>query len=120
MGTFDGVSQALAASGASWYYTWNTRHQGVTAPGPASFVPMIWGAASVTDAPLAQARAAGPYLLGFNEPDMAQQSNMTVEQGQTGGRDRRGGSGRLAGPVHVRGLGEGVPGRLHHAALVRR
>ncbi|MFK0109081.1 sigma-70 family RNA polymerase sigma factor [Streptomyces sp. NPDC091217] len=78
--TFGGVSQALAASGASWYYTWNTQHQGVTTPGSSSFVPMIWGASSVTDASLAQARAAGPYLLGFNEPDMAQQSNMTVEQ----------------------------------------
>ncbi|MEU8930375.1 sigma-70 family RNA polymerase sigma factor [Streptomyces sp. NPDC048409] len=78
--SFDGVSQALAASGAGWYYTWNTGHQGVTTPGPSSFVPMIWGAASVTDASLAQARAAGPYLLGFNEPDMAQQSNMSVDQ----------------------------------------
>ncbi|MGW3127013.1 sigma-70 family RNA polymerase sigma factor [Streptomyces sp. NPDC001123] len=78
--TFNGVSQALAASGASWYYTWNTQHQGVTTPSSVSFVPMIWGAASVTDAALAQARAAGPYLLGFNEPDMAQQSNMTVDQ----------------------------------------
>jgi hypothetical protein len=78
--TFGGVSQALAASGVSWYYTWNTQHQGVTTPGSASFVPMIWGAKSVTDASLAQARAEGPYLLGFNEPDMAQQSNMSVEQ----------------------------------------
>ncbi|MFI1003016.1 sigma-70 family RNA polymerase sigma factor [Streptomyces galbus] len=78
--TFDGVSQALAASGASWYYTWNTQHQGVTTPRSASFVPMIWGAASVTDAALAQARAAGPYLLAFNEPDFAQQSNMSVDQ----------------------------------------
>ncbi|MEV7321719.1 sigma-70 family RNA polymerase sigma factor [Streptomyces sp. NPDC093970] len=78
--SFDGVSQALAASGAGWYYTWNTQHQGVTTPGSASFVPMIWGSASVTDASLAQARAAGPYLLGFNEPDMAQQSNMSVDQ----------------------------------------
>ncbi|OIJ68492.1 sigma-70 family RNA polymerase sigma factor [Streptomyces mangrovisoli] len=78
--SFGGVSQALAASGASWYYTWNSQHQGVTTPGSASFVPMIWGASSVTDASLAQARAQGPYLLGFNEPDMAQQSNMTVDQ----------------------------------------
>ncbi|MEU3548685.1 sigma-70 family RNA polymerase sigma factor [Streptomyces longwoodensis] len=78
--TFNGVNQALAASGASWYYTWNTQHQGVTSAKSASFVPMIWGAASVTDAALAQARAAGPYLLGFNEPDFAQQSNMSVDQ----------------------------------------
>ncbi|MDH6218638.1 sigma-70 family RNA polymerase sigma factor [Streptomyces pseudovenezuelae] len=78
--TFNGVSQALGASGASWYYTWNTQHQGVTTPSSTSFVPMIWGADSVTDGALAQARANGPYLLGFNEPDMAQQSNMSVEQ----------------------------------------
>jgi hypothetical protein len=78
--TFGGVSQALAESGASWYYTWSTQHSGVTTPASGSFVPMIWGAKSVTDASLAQARAYGPYLLGFNEPDMAQQSNMTVEQ----------------------------------------
>jgi RNA polymerase sigma factor (sigma-70 family) len=78
--SFNGASQALATSGASWYYTWATQHPGVTTPPSATFVPMIWGAASVTDASLAQARAHGPYLLGFNEPDMAQQSNMTVEQ----------------------------------------
>jgi RNA polymerase sigma factor (sigma-70 family) len=78
--SFGGVSQALAASGASWYYTWSTQHSGITTPSSGSFVPMIWGAKSVTDSSLAQAREYGPYLLGFNEPDMAQQSNMTVEQ----------------------------------------
>ncbi|MFF5247811.1 glycosyl hydrolase [Streptosporangium sp. NPDC000095] len=75
-----GVSAALAASGASWYYTWSMNHNGVTTPKSAEFVPMIWGADSVTDQNLAQAKNAGPYLLGFNEPDMAEQSNMTVEK----------------------------------------
>ncbi|MCZ4123557.1 glycosyl hydrolase, partial [Streptomyces sp. H39-S7] len=78
--TFPGVDKALQQSGASWYYTWSTQHQGVAGSSTANFVPMIWGAASVTDTALAQARAASPYLLGFNEPDMAEQSNMTVEQ----------------------------------------
>ncbi|MGW0832602.1 sigma-70 family RNA polymerase sigma factor [Streptomyces prunicolor] len=78
--SFGGVSQALAASGASWYYTWSTQHSGITTPSSGSFVPMIWGAKSVTDSSLAEARSYGPYLLGFNEPDMAQQSNMTVDQ----------------------------------------
>ncbi|WP_214107801.1 glycosyl hydrolase [Acrocarpospora catenulata] len=73
------VSAALAASGASWYYTWAVNHNGVTTPSGTQFVPMIWGAASVTDQNLAQAKAAGPYLLGFNEPDMKEQSNMSVE-----------------------------------------
>ncbi|MFK0192067.1 sigma-70 family RNA polymerase sigma factor [Kitasatospora sp. NPDC090308] len=78
--SFTGVNQALAASGAGWYYTWAPQHPGITTPASASFVPMIWGASSVTDAALAQARANGPYLLGFNEPDMAAQSNMTVDR----------------------------------------
>ncbi|MEV6863628.1 glycosyl hydrolase [Streptosporangium subroseum] len=76
----NGVSEALASSGANWYYTWSTNHNGITAPASTEFVPMIWGAASVTDANLAQAKSAGPYLLGFNEPDMAEQSNMTVDK----------------------------------------
>ena len=78
--TFNGVNTALAESKASWYYTWSTSHSGITTPSGATFTPMIWGAGSVTAANLAQAKAAGPYLLGFNEPDMAAQSNMTVDQ----------------------------------------
>ncbi|WNI18543.1 sigma-70 family RNA polymerase sigma factor [Actinacidiphila sp. ITFR-21] len=75
--SFNGVNTALARSGAGWYYTWSPTHSGISGPG---FVPMIWGANSVDANSLAQAKAAGPYLLGFNEPDMAQQSNMTVDQ----------------------------------------
>jgi hypothetical protein len=78
--TFDGVSQALANSGASWYYTWDVKHQGVTSPSGTEFVPMIWGAKSVTASNLQQAKSNGRYLLGFNEPDMAGQAEMTVEQ----------------------------------------
>jgi len=78
--TFTGVNSALADSGAAWYYTWSTTHSGVSTPAGPQFVPMIWGAKSVTAGALAQAKAAGPYLLGFNEPDMAAQSNMSVEQ----------------------------------------
>ncbi len=78
--SFDGASQALAASGAGWYYTWGTQHPGISTPASASFVPMIRDASSVTDAALAQARANGPYLLGFNEPDLAAQSNLTVDR----------------------------------------
>ncbi|MFI8185175.1 sigma-70 family RNA polymerase sigma factor [Actinacidiphila glaucinigra] len=81
--TFPGVGKALASSGASWYYTWSTGHQDVATPPSGRFVPMIWGPASVTADSLAQAKAQGPYLLGFNEPDMAQQSNMSVEQALT-------------------------------------
>ena len=114
MWTFDGVNTALARSGAAWYYTWSPSHDGVSGPG---FVPMIWGGDSVDAASLAKAKQAGPYLLGFNEPDMAGQANMTVDQAlslwpkleATGkvlgspavayGGDTR---GRLAGPLHDR------------------
>ncbi|GGM26024.1 glycoside hydrolase family protein [Micromonospora yangpuensis] len=77
---FDGAEKALAASGAKWYYTWSSGHEGIAPPAGVEFVPMIWGPGSVTDKALAEARRSGPYLLGFNEPDLAEQSNMSVEQ----------------------------------------
>ncbi|MEO3926013.1 sigma-70 family RNA polymerase sigma factor [Micromonosporaceae bacterium B7E4] len=77
---FSGVSQALANSKASWYYTWASHHQGITTPRGADFVPMIWGRDNVDSGSLAQAKAAGPYLLGFNEPDMAGQADMSVDE----------------------------------------
>jgi hypothetical protein len=78
--TFRGVKRSLTKSGAAWYYTWATGHAGIASPRGVQFVPMIWGAASVTPANLRQVRREGPYLLGFNEPDNAGQSNMTVAQ----------------------------------------
>ncbi|WP_345559121.1 sigma-70 family RNA polymerase sigma factor [Streptomonospora halophila] len=77
---FGGADAALRRSGADWYYTWSTAHPGVGSAAGAEFVPMIWGAESVTDQALAEAEAAGPHLLGFNEPDMAEQADMSVEQ----------------------------------------
>ena len=78
--TFRGVDTALRKSGASWYYTWGSSHQGIKSPHGVQFVPMIWGPADVTAATLRQVRREGPYLLGFNEPDNAGQSNMPVSQ----------------------------------------
>ncbi|MEU1239000.1 sigma-70 family RNA polymerase sigma factor [Micromonospora parva] len=77
---FAGASQALANSKAGWYYTWGTQHPGISTPRGATFVPMIRSAENVTATELARARAAGPYLLTFNEPDLAEQANMTVDQ----------------------------------------
>ncbi|HEY1486513.1 MAG TPA: sigma-70 family RNA polymerase sigma factor, partial [Micromonosporaceae bacterium] len=78
--SFTGVDKALKRSGASWYYTWSTGHSGITTPRGVQFVPMIWGPGSVTTSALAQAKAVGGDLLGFNEPDLGSQSNMTVAQ----------------------------------------
>jgi hypothetical protein len=74
-----GAATALAAVRASWYYNWSagpTNGAGTSA----EFVPMIWGTGSVTSGNLAKAKSSGRTLLGFNEPDFASQSNMSVEQ----------------------------------------
>jgi hypothetical protein len=78
---FDGVGTALTGSGASWYYTWGPDHQGITGPAGVEFVPMIWGSAAVGNGSLAKAAQQGSgTLLGFNEPDLAAQSNLTPQQ----------------------------------------
>ncbi|HTZ94526.1 MAG TPA: glycosyl hydrolase [Streptosporangiaceae bacterium] len=77
---FNGLHRALAESGASWYFNWMTGHPGLKNPRGVQFVPMIWGAGSVTKANLRQVRHEGHYLLGFNEPDNSGQANMTVTQ----------------------------------------
>ena len=41
---------------------------------------MIWGASDVTTATLDQVKSEGDVLLGFNEPDLGSQANMTVKQ----------------------------------------
>jgi RNA polymerase sigma factor (sigma-70 family) len=76
--TFPGARKSLRLSGASWFYTWAAGPNGVSSPRGVKFVPMIWGPGSVTAANLSEASKHGHILLGFNEPDMASQSNMTV------------------------------------------
>lgn len=77
---FDGVTQALGDVGAGWYYDWDSNRGKITAPAGAEFVPMIWGAKSMDQSNLDRAKAEGKVLLGFNEPDLAGQSDMSVEQ----------------------------------------
>ena len=79
--SFPGAGQALAQSGASWYYTWSASPAvpDSSAGGP-RFVPLIWGAANVNAGTLSQVRGEGPDLLSFNEPDMSGQANMSPAQ----------------------------------------
>jgi hypothetical protein len=72
----------LSRLGARWAYDWSATKP--PAGGP-EWVPMVWGTGSVTPgviASLAAARRAGSarYLLGFNEPDLSSQANMTPER----------------------------------------
>jgi RNA polymerase sigma factor (sigma-70 family) len=76
---FPGLSDALHNVGAGWYYNWAPDNNDVPGPAGVEFVPMVWGKANVTDATLKQVRSEGKVLLGFNEPDMGGQANMSVE-----------------------------------------
>ena len=79
-GTPSGITGALADSGVSWTYNWAAEPNGVTAPKGVEYVPMIWGPTSADAATLAKAKQNGTTLLGFNEPDFADQANMSVKQ----------------------------------------
>ncbi len=75
---FTGLSGAVQDVGAKWYYNWGTNNDAM--PAGAEFVPMIWDENVVTAANLAKVKTEGSTLLGFNEPDLAGQAEMTVEQ----------------------------------------
>ncbi len=77
--SFSGETKALAAIEASWFYTWSPDAEGITAPAGVSFVPMIWGSADVTASNLGLVQSEGAVLLGFNEPDLASQSNLSTD-----------------------------------------
>lgn len=74
---FPAVSAGLKAVGASWYYNWGPSNDQMPGPSGVEFVPMIWGAANATDGTLSKVKGEGGVLLGFNEPDMAGQADMT-------------------------------------------
>lgn len=73
--------------GATWTYNWgNTQEAAEEAKAIGmEYVPMAWGPWSVNDTEIAKLKAgkeSGIYehLLAFNEPDLTEQSNMTVDQ----------------------------------------
>ncbi len=70
---------SIKKSGACWFYTWGPDRAGVSAPKGVEFVPMIHRADRIGD--VAKVKGRGyRYLLGFNEPDLGDQANMSVEQ----------------------------------------
>ncbi|MFD7818344.1 glycosyl hydrolase [Streptomyces sp. NPDC059785] len=80
--TSTGDAAKLAALGSTWYYNWSA--SGAKA-GAAEYVPMAWNSAALSDdtvRTLTAGAANGDYtsVLGFNEPDLGDQANMTVEQ----------------------------------------
>lgn len=78
------LSKKLSESKVYWHYSWGTTLSSLL-PDNVEFVPMTWGKWGVNDALVAKLKdlkSTGKihYLLGFNEPDGAQQANMTVDQ----------------------------------------
>jgi hypothetical protein len=78
----------IAAAHASWYYNWRSSPNSGTVPSGTQapeYVPMIGRSGDVNDAninALKAGKANGTYkhLLGFNEPDISGQANMSVDQ----------------------------------------
>jgi autotransporter-associated beta strand protein len=67
------------AMNPNWYYNWG--RTGI-AGASSEFIPMAWGSSSVTnDANFKQLLGhSSEYILGFNEPERAEQANMTVAE----------------------------------------
>jgi len=75
----DGVHHGLEGSGVTWCYDWGVSPAGKSV-GNIDFVPMIWGKRNVNPKDLLTAKMTGKVLLAFNEPDVTNQSNMSVEE----------------------------------------
>ena len=65
----------------NWYYTWGLEPS--SAVDGVEFCPMFWGASSVTKANCDKVNKLYEegkvfYVLGFNEPDLSEESNMSV------------------------------------------
>ena len=68
----------LAAAPFSWAYSWGLA-PAASCPGAATFEPMFWGSRSVqNDSSLFTGSAT--HILGFNEPNGRDQSNLTPQQ----------------------------------------
>ena len=67
-----------------WHYAWN-RDLRDEIPDSVEFVPMFWGESSVNDDEIARIKSLADagvvkYVLGFNEPDLESQADLTVEE----------------------------------------
>jgi hypothetical protein len=77
-GVANSPAAQLAALGATWCYNWGTSPKASDCNDPL-FVPMVWGGGDVAGAIKAIGDAGYKTVLGFNEPNKIDQSNMTVD-----------------------------------------
>ncbi|ETN39167.1 uncharacterized protein HMPREF1541_05390 [Cyphellophora europaea CBS 101466] len=76
-----GLLSAFDGAGMSWAYNWAAKPDG-TLPSGVEYVPMCWGANDIDTC--AQAAAGAKHVLGFNEPDLGEQADMTPEAAAQG------------------------------------
>jgi len=75
------AANTISQSNVSWYYDWRAINNVTNPPRGVQFIPMIWGASEANVTELIQAKNSGAgILLTFNEPDVANQSNLTPAQ----------------------------------------
>lgn len=79
----EGWAERLSSLRCDWFYNWGPRRPEGT-PGEVAFTPMIWGywgqKAKIAEAGRLAQEAGMRELLGFNEPDQHNQSNLSVER----------------------------------------
>lgn len=80
-------SHRVSEAKVYWHYSWGNLLSEYE-PDSVDFVPMIWGSGSIDDALInelkgLEAEGKIKYLLGPNEPNKTDQSNMTVEEAIT-------------------------------------
>ncbi|MDX1682170.1 MAG: glycosyl hydrolase, partial [Phycisphaeraceae bacterium] len=84
-GTWEQNMPRVRKLNASWNYSWGLSYP-ENQPSDLMFLPMVWGGSSDLPAvlerelrPYVKAGRKPPMVMGFNEPDKRNQSNMTVE-----------------------------------------
>jgi hypothetical protein len=79
-----GCGDLRALSRTSWYWNWslrpNSNVQNCNLDRHVEFVPMVWGKADAYSDIIAQIPKDTKYLLGFNEPNFAGQSNLSPRE----------------------------------------
>ena len=77
-------SSRIARLKPFWHYSWN-RQLRDEIPDSVEYVPMFWGSGSVNEEEINKVKelvyaGAVKNVLGFNEPDLVSQANMTVDE----------------------------------------
>lgn len=98
----------------SWYYNWAVTPSCVAGVSSVEFVPMVWSAGSL---PLpAKLAGTSEWLLGFNEPNYANQAHMSPAQAASLWPQLEATGRRLVGPA-VADCGQGLGGQCTYSAL---